>query len=168
VVLAEVMDLLVLWLAAAEDLEDTVVLFLAKHLGVIHPQKANCPFLEAYHILLPLVVVVLAQATGLEELGQTLFSRLLQALEEEEVVIEQRLVVDLQTMELLVVLAEERHITLLAGLEQQHKDLRVETILGLRLTEEVAAVEQEQLAQMLDLMLPMEQTEELEFSRQLP
>jgi hypothetical protein len=88
VVLAEVMDLLVLWLAAEEDLEDTAVLFLEKHLGVIHPQKASCQFLEAYHILLPLVVVVLAQAMELEELGVILFSHLLQALEEEEEVID--------------------------------------------------------------------------------
>jgi hypothetical protein len=76
-------------------------------------------------------------------------------------------VADLRTTVLLVVLVVERHITLLAVLEQQHKDLRVETIQGLRLTEEVVAVEQVQLVQMLDLMLPMEQTVELEFSLQL-
>jgi hypothetical protein len=70
------------------DLEDIDVLFLVKHLEVIHPQKANYQFLEAYHILLQLVVVALDQTTGLEELGLTLFSRLLQALEEEEVVID--------------------------------------------------------------------------------
>jgi hypothetical protein len=88
VVLAGVTDLLVLWQVVAADLEDIVVLFLEKHLEVIHPQKASCQFLEAYHILLPLVVVVLAQAMGLEELGVILFSHLLQALEEEEEVID--------------------------------------------------------------------------------
>jgi hypothetical protein len=70
-------------------------------------------------------------------------------------------------MVLLVVLVVERHITLLAVLEQQHKDLRVGTIQVLQLTVEEEVVEQEQLAQMLDLMLPMEQTVELEFSLRL-
>jgi hypothetical protein len=79
---------MVLLLAAEEDLEDTDALWLAKHLEVIHLQKANYQFLEAYHILLQLVVVALDQATGLEELEQTLFSHLLQALEEEVVVID--------------------------------------------------------------------------------
>jgi hypothetical protein len=51
-------------------------------------------------------------------------------------------------MELLVVLVVERHITLLAGMGQHHKDLRVETIQVLRLTVEEAEEAQEQLAQM--------------------
>jgi hypothetical protein len=148
VVLAGVTDLLVLWQVVVADLEGIAVLFLAKHLAVTHPQKASCPFLEACHILLQLVVVVLAQATGLEELGQTLFSRLLQALEEEAEAIGWHLVADLRTMVLLVVLVVERHITLLAGLEQQRKDLRVETIQVLRLTEEEEEEAQAQLAQM--------------------
>jgi hypothetical protein len=114
-----------------------------------------------------LVVVALDQTTGLEELGATLFYHLLQALEEEEVAIEQHLLADLKTMELLVVLAEERHITLLAGLEQQHKDLRVGTSQHHQLTEEEEEEVQAQLEQMWDLMLEMEQTEELEFSHQL-
>jgi hypothetical protein len=70
-------------------------------------------------------------------------------------------------MELLVVLVVERHITLLVGLEQPHKDLRVETYQDHQLTEEEEEVVQAQLAQMWDLMLEMEQTEELEFSLQL-
>jgi hypothetical protein len=79
---------MVLWQVVAADLEAIAVLFLAKHLEVIHPKKASCPFLEACHILLPLVVVVLAQTMELEELGVILFSHLLQALEEEEEVID--------------------------------------------------------------------------------
>ena len=65
-------------------LVDTVARLRAKHLVVIHPQKASYQFLVAYHILLQLVVVVLDQTMGLVELVQTLFSHLLQALEEEE------------------------------------------------------------------------------------
>jgi hypothetical protein len=95
-----------------------------------------------------LVVAALDQTTEPEELGATLFYHLLQALEEEEVAIEQHLVADLRTMVLLVVLVEELRITLLAALEQQPKDLRVATIQVLRLTVEVEVVEQAQLAQM--------------------
>ena len=70
-------------------------------------------------------------------------------------------------MELLVVLVVELHITLLVGLEQQHKDLRVETIQEHLLTVVVVVVAQVQLAQMLDLMLPMELMVALELAHQL-
>jgi hypothetical protein len=67
----------------------------------------------------------------------------------------------------LVVLVEERHITLLVGLEQQPKDLRVETIQVLQLTEGLEVVVLGLLVQMLGLMLPMDQTEGLELAHQL-
>jgi hypothetical protein len=67
----------------------------------------------------------------------------------------------------LVALVEVHHITLLVGLEQQPKDLRVETIQVLQLTEGLEVVVLGLLVQMLGLMLPVDQTEGMELAHQL-